>query len=273
MFEEIEFNNWSELREYFSKQNSNWIYRGQADYKWNLLSAIDRVSFSHIDNVKSKREFEQYCIYQIKKLPHLYADKHMPNSDFQIISLLQHHGSPTRLLDFSVSPYVAVFFAIENMTSDGSVYAIDNHNLLSSTHHLARKNIDKKHADLIKHFDDLSNDENFKRIFLMENQLDFVQLVQPYYLFDRIIQQSGGFLCQGNIDKTFEENLYENSKIWMEFENAEKPKKFKLKIEWKEQILRELLQMNITRQSLFPGIEGTLNSLKHKFDISAKDRC
>jgi len=38
---------------------------------------------------------------------------------------MQHHGAPTRLIDFTWSPYVAAFFALERTLADGVVWAIN----------------------------------------------------------------------------------------------------------------------------------------------------
>ena len=38
---------------------------------------------------------------------------------------MQHHGAPTRLIDFTWSPYVAAFFALERTLADGVVWAMN----------------------------------------------------------------------------------------------------------------------------------------------------
>ena len=38
---------------------------------------------------------------------------------------MQHHGAPTRLIDFTWSPYVAAFFALERATGDAAVWAVN----------------------------------------------------------------------------------------------------------------------------------------------------
>ena len=52
-----------------------------------------------------------------------------PDDDFQWLALMQHHGAPTRLLDFTWSPYVAAFFALERATSDAAVWALNPANI------------------------------------------------------------------------------------------------------------------------------------------------
>jgi hypothetical protein len=48
-----------------------------------------------------------------------------PDDDFQWLALMQHHGAPTRLIDFTWSPYVAAFFALERTLTDGVVWAMN----------------------------------------------------------------------------------------------------------------------------------------------------
>src|SRR5438128_12166010 len=43
--------------------------------------------------------------------------------DFEWLALMQDHGAPTRLLDFSWSPYVAPFFALHHTTAEGVIWA------------------------------------------------------------------------------------------------------------------------------------------------------
>ena len=47
------------------------------------------------------------------------------DDDFEWLALMQDHGAPTRLLDFTWSPYVAAFFALERTLNDGVVWALN----------------------------------------------------------------------------------------------------------------------------------------------------
>jgi hypothetical protein len=65
---------------------------------------------------------EQVLIRRFKNEARPYL-KYDPKSDWEWLSLAQHHGLPTRLLDWSHSGLVAAFFAIEkDEDSDGAVY-------------------------------------------------------------------------------------------------------------------------------------------------------
>lgn len=273
MYKERNFKSWRELKNFLSSFNSNWIFRGQTDYKWKLESAIDRVSFnSELPN--QKYLFEQFCIIHFKRNPHLYSEKFNTQSDFQVLSLLQHYGSPTRLLDFSTSPYVAAFFAANNSETDGSIYAINYFELLSTTNYLFGTKYDDGSDEMnnLKKTEGISNDDVFKVLVLGSEQRKFVELVQPFFLFDRMIQQNGAFLCQGDINSSFEENLKSNYEFLSSLENPNPYYKIKIKHEWKEEIIRDLYNMNISSATLFPDIEGYLKSLKNKFEIYTQDR-
>ena len=274
IYNELEFENWIDLKKHISNLNSNWIYRGQNQYDWGLASAIDRVNFSNSLTPQKKQEFEKFSIREIKRNPTLFSDKKVPNTDFQTISLLQHYGLPTRLLDFTLSPYVSVFFAIEKSKSDCAIFIINYHELVDSINILfqGKYNDNSSEINSLKTNGDFSSDEQFKNIFLNDNQRDFVQIVQPFYLFDRIQQQNGVFLCQGNINKSFEENLQQNHEILKKINGHSPFYKLRIRKEWHAEILRDLFQMNISSQSLFPGIYGAINSIKGKFDIFNQDR-
>ena len=60
---------------------------------------------------------------------HAYLEAHhMPRDTVEWMALMQHHGAPTRLLDWSTSPYVAAFFALEEAvdpTATCAIWAID----------------------------------------------------------------------------------------------------------------------------------------------------
>ena len=80
------------------RYRANRVYRGASDREWGLVPSLNRVC-SHDLTLESSiiRSFRKYG----------YADLVNYDSIWQILPLAQHHGLPTRLLDWTYSPLVA----------------------------------------------------------------------------------------------------------------------------------------------------------------------
>jgi len=85
-----------------------YLFRGVADADWRLVSSFDRHFPGAVDPQQLANdlldEFQEGCADLVA--PEILAD---PD---RLLALGQHHGLPTRLLDWTVSPYVAAFFAL-----------------------------------------------------------------------------------------------------------------------------------------------------------------
>ena len=117
----------------------------------------------------------------------------MLDDDFHWLALMQHHGAPTRLLDFTWSPYVAAFFALERTLGDGVVWAMNP----------AR--IDSGRAPKPTRMDPRIQG-NFQRYFLKGNRR-FIWMGEPHTMNRRLIAQSGTFAVPGVLDMPIEEIL------------------------------------------------------------------
>lgn len=109
--------------------NNNWrnhehkglAFRGQTDKEYELLPAIGRgrafsCDISILDQERNLIEMAKY------KLPHIFRSDLLP---IDLLAVLQHYGIPTRLLDVTSNPLVALYFACSNTETDGEVVVFE----------------------------------------------------------------------------------------------------------------------------------------------------
>jgi hypothetical protein len=93
----------------------NWIFRGIEDARYELVPKVGRPDTSKnlLDGTNAGYcpDLEKRCIerFQREARPHMGIE---PASNLDWLSIAQHHGLPTRLLDWTESPLVAAYFAL-----------------------------------------------------------------------------------------------------------------------------------------------------------------
>jgi hypothetical protein len=226
---------------------SNWAFRGERDERWPLYSSLSRYFRNFNVAPKAWSDQEARILRIFKRKAHQFLDKPPePDDDFQWLALMQHHGAPTRLIDFTWSPYVAAFFALERTLGDGVVWALNP----------AR--IDSSRAPKPTRMDPRVKG-NFSRYFLKGNHR-FIWMGEPHTMNRRLIAQSGTFAVPGVLDQPIEEVLDAADE-----ENV--LAKIILTNPVREVGMRELYRMNITYATLFPDLDGLARSLRYELEF------
>lgn len=93
------------------------LYRGHADSSWDLTPAIFRFKEKSVKRCYDLSEREKRVLRLFKLESRAYLEV-IPSSSWDEVAMAQHHAVPTRLLDWSLSPLVALFFATLDFNAD-----------------------------------------------------------------------------------------------------------------------------------------------------------
>ena len=121
----LKLNNWRDFtKALFILSKGTWLYRGQEDSEWRLQSSLEReLDKCPIDDLQERERDNIELFRANSKLLGFNFD-----SDIEALVAMQHHEAKTRLLDFSTSLMVALFFAFEKTYKEAksrAIYAVN----------------------------------------------------------------------------------------------------------------------------------------------------
>ena len=251
IFEEIHLDSWGEFDNYVAKMDTReWVFRGHSDSSWKLESSLYRL-FNDIQPIieefKGTREkfakdaHEKLLIEQFQAHAHLYLNV-LPdkNNKLEWLSIMQHFGAPTRMLDFTFSPHIASYFSMESGHGEFAIYAL-NHKKYTYQNEMVLEDV----KDFTKEiFDNRKSAESY--LIAYESRMSN----------ERLVAQQGLFIVPSTNYQTLEDIL-----DYYELEE-DRCKKFILSGSLRYEGIQRLKRMNITSATLFPGIDGFCRSLK-----------
>lgn len=255
------------------------FYRGQPSFKFELRPSIYRN-----DNISKEsqlfRDLVSRCPEEFEKC----------RSTFEHLVKMQHYGLPTRLLDITTNPLVALYFACQKddrspeiNTEDATVYIFDIPNefihyydgdsvsILSNLSKLEQipdispyniENEDDQHkfnheeAGQLLH--EIKSEKPYFKDIIKLKTLKSVICVKPKLNNPRIIRQSGAFLLFGY--NGIGNSLIKINSDWYEEINIAGKNKSG---GGKDKILQELTILNISHDTLFPDIENVSKTIKN----------
>lgn len=248
----VRIKSWDDFRTRIRRKSyRKWIYRGQSNAEWQLQSSLYRSIYQarFIRDMAgipgssiNHRLNEENMLERFKSCAHLHLS-HLPRSRDSLswLALMQHHGAPTRLLDFSFSPYIALYFALESGSDDSAIYML-NHDAI------------RKDDDL--HFGD-SRKEIYERVMYGDDYKDEICLFafEPEFANQRLIAQQGLFVATNHVDYSHEDALKEYNLRSLDACKIIIPKQLRY------EGIRMLHQMNISSATIYPGLDGFCRSL------------
>lgn len=177
------------------------IYRGMADSGYNLLPGLARIS-------NSVPDMEGMLVHEfLARRPDAFRGL----SEFDVLAKMQHYGLPTRLLDFSLNPLVALYFACESKASKQGRVLCHSSFLQNDSSPFVRAVCS---ASIQKPFDECYTVDEYYcteylplRKYLSEAYIyEETTVVQPKYWNQRITNQAGVFMV-------FTNNLYDRYRL------------------------------------------------------------
>jgi hypothetical protein len=223
---ELEAKSFSEFVElvtqrYLCEQRAHWVFRGHSKISYKLLPSLARFENNH----GTASEVEEVLVRLFRNNVVQYLSQR-PVDDYELLAIAQHHGLPTRLLDWTYNPSVGLFFAASaNLDSDGEVIALHAPNRI-----------------------DMDPQERQKSPFELSRLWRFA----PTTVIRRLVAQEGLFTIHNQIDVPLDE--YESPDFTIE--------RITIPASSKKHFSYSLYRMGVHRASLFPDIDGLAAQIK-----------
>ncbi len=256
LIESLHENTWQPS---LNRYRSDYAYRGVSDASHaDLETSLMRLGGDYA-------EMEGHLLRNFRKYSHLEAIHTVAaDSVWYWLAMAQHHGLPTRLLDWTYSPFVAMHFAtasLDDFECDGLIWGI---NYVETNRFLPRT----LEAILEEEGAHAFTAEMLQRVAMTLGQLDalagdegapagqFVAFFEPPSLDARIINQWALFSLMSSPTVSLDE--------WLEA-HPDLVRRIVIPAEVKWEVRDKLDQANITERVLFPGLDGLSSWLRRHY--------
>jgi FRG domain-containing protein len=255
--EEIRVESWLDLqaqlfadtwKQELGLHRSDYAFRGRDDASDDLATSLARLG-------GEAATVERHLLRNFRK----YAghDAVPVDSEWNWLALGQHHGLPTRLLDWTNSPYVALHFATSHtheFDRDGVVWMVDYVRAHELAPAVLQECLEREGAVLF-------STEMLTSAAPAVGDLgglgeDFVVFVEPPSFDDRIVNQYALFSLLSRPDGSMDEWLGRHPEL---------VRRVVIPAELKWEVRDKLDQANVTERVLFPGLDGLTRALTRHY--------
>jgi len=220
----------NEVNSFEEQHISNWIFRGHNDISFELIPSLFRIDIS--DSYQSWEVVESYILESFMREAQPYLQI-IPQNEIEWLTLAQHHGLPTRLLDWTSSPLISLYFAVENFHNmkDAVVWCYGSASV---------NNCHPQSTPIAKNIG--CTTQGF---------------IMPNHISPRVTNQSGCFTIHES--PKGKENFIPLNKQDLDFTIFQR---FIIKAEAKKEVYNQLYKLGISEALIYPGLEGVTKKIK-----------
>ena len=255
---DIVVDSWSELldelyadswQENIRRHRSKYAFRGLSSSEYDLKTSLTRLGGDF-------RSLEFHLIRNFKKYSRLPATPDF--TDWTWLTLAQHHGLPTRLLDWTYSPFIAMHFATANLDRfdlDGAIWCVDFAALHRTLPQSIEQVLAREQANAFT-IEMLSETATKLSGFDSIGAEDFALFFEPPSMDERIVNQFALHSVISNPRAQLDQLLERYPEY---YKRVIIPSKLK----W--EVRDKLDQANINERVMFPGLEGLCSWLTRHY--------
>ena len=266
--QEITIGSWNELIDCLYEESwqpgierfrSNFAFRGVANAEWSTF----RTSLMRLGG--SFQQMEGHLLRNFRKYAHLEATSAYPgDTTWHWLAMAQHHGLPTRLLDWSYSPFVAMHFAtstVDQFNVDGLIWCVNYVKAHASLPLALRQVLVDEGANVFTAEMLTHGAASLSAFDALANRSDgpprhFATFFEPPSLDARIVNQYALFSLMSSPNVSLDD--------WLS-EHPELIRKVVIPASIKWEVRDKLDQANVTERVLFPGLDGLSSWLRRQY--------
>lgn len=266
---------------------NHFLFRGMEDYAYELLPGLFRKTITVTSENKAVNKKylafsdEMGILLNFIQEASAYT-KNIPANDYvRWAELAQHYGVPTRFLDWTENPLVALYFACEsNSGTDAVVWILHKMNFTHYANERDKTRVPKTNEANI--LDLLTtcpkNKEKYQTLY--KSPLIYT----PYYFDNRMSAQASWFMVWGTeqepLETMFEDSNYmriKESEVDVRSCGKNTGNQFVCKVLVhaydKQKIIRQLDYMGINAKALFPGLDGVGRHIERIYRFDYNEAC